>query len=330
MPLAVATRGICAESVHYGSIAVVDAQGGLIAHAGDPKALTFTRSCLKPFQALALIAHAQVGRFDFSPQEVALMCASHSGEPGQIEAVFGILSKSNCSERDLQCGIHVPLGVQFGHQRLKPLRAYTAVHHNCSGKHSGMLALCRLLDASISAYLKIEHPAQQAILSAVAQISGVPSDAIVIGIDGCSAPNMALPLNGLARAYARLAAHASDSGYGPALSTIYRAMCQHPEMVSGEGRFDLALSRAGRGRWITKSGAEGVFGVSLEGRRWGIAIKIADGAPRALQVVAVETLRQLRQFHAPLSAELDCYSRSPILSARGIEIGEVNPIFRLG
>jgi L-asparaginase II len=308
---------------------VVDPEGKLIAHAGDPTALTFTRSSLKPFQALPLIAHEQVGRFDFSPQEVALVCASHSGEASQVEAVLGILAKIGCSRRDLQCGVQVPLGVQLCGTHPKPVDDYTSAHHNCSGNHAGMLALCRLLDALTPDYLVLYHPVQQAIVAAVAHISEVPADEIVVGIDGCSAPTLALPLRGLALAYARLASCPEDPVYGRALAVIYEAMRSHPEMVSGEGRFDLALSRAGKGRWIAKGGAEGVEGIAIKGRGWGIAVKIADGTPRALHSVVVETLAQLRQLRTPLDPVLSPYARPPILTTHGVEIGEVSPVFRL-
>lgn len=329
VPLAVATRGLYPESVHFGSIVVVDPEGRLIAGAGDPLALTFTRSSLKPFQALPLMAHPEVRRFDFNSKEIALICASHSGEPDQVEAVLEILQKIGCTLEDLQCGIHVPLAAQLPGRHPKPLRSYTEAHHNCSGNHAGMLALARLLEAPTATYLTTDHPVQRAIREAVSYLSGVAGDAIVTGIDGCSAPNLALPLSALARGYAGLAAHHPAARFGPALALIHAAMREHPEMVSGQGRFDLSLSLAGRGRWILKSGAEAVMGIALEGRRWGIAIKIADGASRALPVVAIETLRQLRQLRPPLERSLAPYESPPILSARGLEVGELRPVFSL-
>lgn len=329
VPLAVATRGDRTESVHYGSIAVVKNTGRLIYHLGDPQAMVFTRSACKPFQALPLIASEAVTRFGFTAQEIAVICASHSGEPRHLEAVLNILGKLGCSKADLQCGVHTPLYYEALGRQPRAEEVFTPLHHNCSGKHAGMLALCRLLGAPIENYLAQDHPVQKAILEAVARFSGAPRAQIGVGIDGCSAPNFALPLSALALGYARLANDAADAQYGQAPQIIFSAMTEHPEMVSGIKRLDLALIHAGQGDWVTKAGAEGIQGIGIRSRGWGLAVKIADGAARALPAVAVEVLCQLGLLPTPIDVALAPFGSPPITNSRGANTGEVRPVFKL-
>ncbi|MGQ0657146.1 MAG: asparaginase [Chromatiales bacterium] len=328
-PLAVATRGGHVESVHYGSIAVVDRAGKLLWGCGDPHVVIFTRSSLKPLQAIPLIAHPEVGRYDFTRREIALICASHSGEPRHAEAIVGILKKIGCEKRDLQCGVHPPL--YFEAMGISPHAEdiFTTVHHNCSGKHAGMLALCRLLGAPLETYLNPSHPVQQAILAAVAHFSGTTAESIPLGVDGCSAPIFALPLAALARAYARLGEEGGNHRYGDAPQRILQAMTTHPEMVSGIKRIDLALAHVGRGDWLAKSGAEGVHALTIRSRGIGIAMKVADGAARAAHAVIVETLRQIGLVDDVTNTSLAAYARPQLTNWRNMVTGEVLPIFQL-
>lgn len=329
VPLAIATRGGIVEAVHYGSIAVTDAAGRVLYQAGDPAVVVFGRSGWKPFQAVPLLAHPGVTRFGFTDKEAALFCASHSGEPRHVEVVLGILEKIGCAKRDLLCGVHPPLYFEALGQRPHAEDIYTPLHHNCSGKHAGMLALARLIEAPIGTYLDLAHPVQQAILDAIAHFTALPRAAIVVGIDGCSAPNFAVPLAALARAYARLAADAPDPVYGEAPRRIFAAMTAHPELVSGLKRIDLALMHAGRGDLLAKGGAEAVHGLGLRGKGWGIAVKIADGAARAQHVVVIEVLRQLGVFADIADTPLELFGRPKLGNWRGVEIGEVLPVFQL-
>ncbi len=324
VPLAVATRGGQVESVHYGSVGVIDAEGRPCYGIGDPHGLTFTRSACKPFQALALLQHPGSGRWALGSEEIAMLCASHSGEPRHVERVRRLLERFGFGARDLGCGVHPPLYLEALGTH-DPAGSYTALHHNCSGKHAGMLALSKLLNCATEAYLHIDHPVQQAILAAVARCTGVPASQIVTGTDGCGAANFAVPLAALARAYARLGAGC----FGAPGRQVYSAMLAHPELVSGQGRFDLALCAAGRGAWVNKGGAEGVIGIAIGARRWGIAIKIADGAARALQVAAVEVLRQLGLLDRGRDRLLAGYAPLALHNARGTRTGEVRAVFRL-
>jgi len=329
VPLASATRGGIVEAVHYGSIAVVNRDGKLLRHCGDPHAIVFPRSSLKPFQAMPLVAHPDVHRFGFTPREIALICASHSGEPRHAEAVAAMLKKIDCEKRHLQCGVHPPL--YFEAMEIKPHAedVFTVLHHNCSGKHTGMLALSRLLNAPIDSYVELSHPVQQKIHDAVAYFAAIPKEQIVVGIDGCSVPNFAIPLTALARAYARLSSEQADERYGDAPRTIFAAMSAHPEMVSGLKRIDLALMHVGHGDWVAKSGAEAIHALAIRSQGVGIAIKIADGAARAVHVVIVEVLRQLGLINDISNSPLQTYARPKLTNWRGIETGEVLPVFQL-
>jgi L-asparaginase II len=329
VPLAIVTRGDATDSVHYGSIAVVDAEGRLLFSAGDPRYLTTTRSALKPLQALPLVAGGGIERFGYSPAQTALLCASHSGEPRHVDAVADMLQKIECSADDLQCGVHPPL-YYTAREELPPAGArFTALQHNCSGKHSGMLAYCRMCGLPKESYLAFDHPLQEAIRDAVAHMTGVAKSALVAGIDGCSAPNYAVPLDRLAYAFARLAAGGEDARYGAAPRRLAAAMSAHPEMVSGERRNDLILMQAGRGDWVTKVGAEGVQGIGVRSRGWGIAIKVVDGNARGLHPATVSILDQLGLLDAAQRAELEVWREPPIRNYRGIQTGRVTPTVTL-
>jgi L-asparaginase II len=324
VPLAVATRGDAIESVHYGSVAVVDHDGALLYAAGDPHCLTMTRSALKPLQAMPFVAAGGIERFGYTAAQVALLCASHSGEPRHVEAVAAMLAQSGSTADELQCGTHAP-GHYEVRGELPPPPPWSPLAHNCSGKHSGMLAYCVLCGAPKASYLAFDHPLQQAIRRSVAHFTGTPEAQLVAGIDGCSAPNYAVPLSGLARGYARLAAGRDDAAYARAPRILADAMVAHPEMVSGDGRIDLALMRAGRGDWVAKIGAEGVQAIGVRSSGWGIAIKVIDGAKRGLHPATVEVLDQLGLLDAAQRALLAPWREPLIRNYRGITTGAVRP-----
>ena len=329
VPLAIVERGETPESVHYGSIAVVDSDGNLVASAGDPHAAMFTRSSLKPFQAMPVLASGAAAAFEYGPREIALMCASHSGEPRHVEIAASMLERIGCSSGDLQCGTHVPYFYQWTERTPEPGATFTTLHHNCSGKHSGMLTWCRHCRQPIDRYLDPAHPLQVAIRESVAHFTATPEAALRRGTDGCSAPNYALPLSGLARGFARLASGRDDDRYGDAPRRIFDAMAAHPGLVSGERRNDLALMQAGGGDWATKVGADGVQGIAVRSRRLGIAIKIADGNTRGLFPVTVAVLRQLGLGQTPESTPLAPYVDPVQRNLRGLVTGRVRTVVEL-
>ena len=328
VPITVAYRGGHPENIHHGSVAVVNAHGELLASVGDVASPLFTRSALKPFQAMPLIAHA-ADRYALSDADVALLCASHSGEPMHVERAAALLAKIGAGEASLACGSHVPFFFGVNGLAPEPGARFNRLHHNCSGKHTGMLLLAHALGAPQAGYLDPAHPVQQQIAASVCHFSGVPVDQLVQGTDGCSAPNYALPLRSLAHAFARLTLEEPDPVYGRAPQRVARAMSRHPELVSGQGRNDLALMRAGRGDWVSKVGADGVQVLASFSRGIAIAAKVSDGLLPPLMVAFVSALEQLGWLDGESRAALSSLIPPPLKNAAGIEVGEMRAVLEL-
>ena len=346
VPLVVTTRGLSRESgavenVHHGAIAVVAADGRLLYRAGDADYPTFTRSTLKPFQALPFVLDGGPAYFGFTTRELALMCASHSGETMHVDVVAGMLKKIGCVEADLQCGCHVPGFYAALDRKPLPDAVFTPIQNNCSGKHAGFLAACRMHGEPLDSYLEIDHDLQHRVHQIVADIARVAPDTLAVGIDGCSAPNYAMPLARLAHMYARLAQGAADAQYGDGLAALFEAVTQHPDLVSGTARSDLALMTMGKGTmgagtmeagdWVTKIGADGVQAIGVRSAGLGIALKIADGNRDALYCAIAETLLQLGLVSADLVASgetpLTRWHNPTLRNARGMATGEMRAVF---
>ena len=331
------------ENVHHGSIAVVSADGELLHSAGDPDYLTFTRSTLKPIQALPFVREGGHTHFGWGLREVALMCASHSGETMHTEVVASMLASSGSDESQLLCGCHVP-GWYAALDRTPPEGArFGPIEHNCSGKHAGFLAACRLHGESVEDYLQPTSPVQRRVASAVADMTGLAESALnpglttvlIAGTDGCSAPNYAMPLSRLALSYARLAQGAAARQDGDALGVLFDAMTGNPQLVSGTARSDLALMSFAPGDWVTKIGADGAQAIGVRSAGIGIAIKIADGNRDALYCAVIEVLRQLGLFGSSPDArdgvpESLARWRGPVTrNARGLTTGRMSARFKL-
>jgi len=334
IPLAATTRGYpdsgnVIENVHLGSVAVVDTHGRLLWSTGDPDYPTFTRSALKPFQALPFILADGPARFGLSGDEVALLCASHSGEDKHLDGVSSILNKIGLDPGHLECGCAVPLHYEFTGQKPPADAHWTPLHHNCSGKHSGFLAWCRLHDAPTANYVDRAHPLQQAVRSTLADAIGMAPEAMPIGLDGCSAPNYAMPLSRLAHLYARLAHGPQDPQLGGAMGTLRDAMIARPDLVSGEERTDLHWMTAGGGDWVTKIGADAVQAIGIRSAGIGIAIKITDGNVRALHPTVYAVLDQLGLLNAARRELLERYRQPVIKNARGAVAGDIRTLFKL-
>ncbi len=334
VPLVITTRGYpdggyFTENVHLGSVAVVDPEGKLLWSAGDPDFLTFTRSALKPFQALPFLLADGPARFGLDTAELALLCASHSGEERHLSVVSSILDKIGLDPSHLECGCHAPLYYDSVGQPAPPGRRWTALHHNCSGKHSGFLAWCRLHGVASSQYVAPQHPLQQAILAALSDMLQVPGASLPAGLDGCSAPNYALPLRRIAQLYARLAQGSADARLGAVMGDLFGAMTGHPELVSGEARCDLAYMTAGGGDWVSKVGADALQAIGVRAAGLGIAIKISDGNPRALQAACYGVLDQLGLLDARRRSLLASFREPLLLNARGATVGQVRAVLSL-
>jgi L-asparaginase II len=246
-----------------------------------------------------------------------------------VEQVSSILRKSGCSTRQMRCGCHVPYRFTFFDHPMPEGFAYDERHHNCSGKHSGFLAYCVQHGLPTDSYTEVDHPLQQKIRQAVAHLAGLDEQELALGIDGCSAPNYAMPLSRLARSYARLAQPESDGLYGESLAQLAQAMSAHPELVSGTGRNDADFMRAGRGDWVTKVGADGVQVVGSRSRGQALAIKIMDGNKAALFAATVEALDQLGWLDDAQRESLKPWRAQVLLNVAGAPVGERRSVFKL-
>lgn len=327
VPLVETLRGNTVECLHFGALAVSDAEGRLVAAAGNPHWVAFGRSTLKPLQALPVLESGVAWRFGFTRENLALLCASHSGEPMHVAQVQQMLDKVGLQVRQLQCGCHVPLYAEFGQGPVPG--AFDERHHNCSGKHAGFLAWCVQAGQPLHNYLAPGHPLQQAVRRDVAEVVGLQPQQLALGIDGCSAPNYALPLAHLARGFARLATGGADARHGEAFALLVDAMTAHPELVSGTGRSDLAFMQAGRGDWVSKSGADGVQVVASRSRGQALALKVADGNQLAVTAATVAALDQLGWLDARQREELRPWRFEAIANMRGTRVGERRAAFTL-
>ncbi|GAB4520916.1 MAG: asparaginase [Anaerolineales bacterium] len=339
-PLFILNRGETDESIHFGSIAISDAHGNLLYAAGNPYIVTFLRSTAKPFQALPFIEAGGPEHFGLTEREIALLCASHSGTDEHVAVAAAIQHKIGVGEGDLMCGTHYPYHEETA-ERLKAAgQAPSPNRHNCSGKHSGMLAFALLKQAPIADYIAFEHPVQQAILRTFAEMCSLPIEDVALGVDGCSAPNFAVPLYNAAWAYARLCdPHDLPNRRAAACRTITHAMTTHPDMVGGPGRFDTALMQVSNGQIVSKAGAEGYQGIGLrpgalgpDSPALGIALKISDGDLRKSirPAVVLEILRQLGALNAEQQQSLVAFGpQFPIYNWRKLTVGRGRPAFTL-
>ncbi|KEZ02185.1 asparagine amidohydrolase [Burkholderia sp. MSh2] len=328
--LATAMRNGHVERSHWGSVAVTDAQGALLAWCGDPHAYAFSRSTIKPFQAIPFVRDQGPAHFGFSDPEVALLCGSHSGEDFHVAAVDSMLSKIGLSEQDLRCGVHMP--IQYGEDNLPPAGSrFDQRHNNCSGKHAGFLGYCCLHRHTHTDYVADTHPLQQGIVREIEQLSGLRASELWFGTDGCSAPNIGMPLSRLATMWARLASGASGRGAkeDAILSEIFAAMAAHPEMVSGTGRCDLAIARATGGDCVGKVGVDGTYVIGVKSLGLGIAIKIADGDLSALYASAVAVLREIGLVDDENVPALARWDNPRLRNLRGTDVGQLKTMLHL-
>ena len=328
VPLIATIRGDQPENIFYGSVAVVLSNGRLLSSVGDMRTPMYTRSALKPFQAMPLVA-GFADQYALSDADIAVLCASHNGEAAHSTRVASLLKRAGRSDSDLQCGIHVPYYYTSNHLPPPEKGSYGRLQHNCSGKHAGMLMLANALGEPASTYTQRTHRVQEAIADSVAHFSGVAGGKLVTGIDGCSVPNYAIPLPALACAYSRLTRAEPDEIYGNAPMRIFQAMSQHAALVSGMGRNDLALNRAGAGDWIAKLGADGVQAIASRSRQTAITVKIADGDLPMLMLIVVTVLEQMGWMTDTARHALKSYVPGPLRNVAGHEVGHTTAVFQM-
>ncbi|MDQ3251947.1 MAG: asparaginase, partial [Actinomycetota bacterium] len=287
-PVAAVTRGALLESVHRGRLAVCDPDGNVIEAVGDPEAYIYARSSAKPLQALPLVLSGAAEAFGLTDSELAVACASHNAEEPHLAAVRSILKKAGLTEDDLQSGTHLPLYEPEAYELIRSGGEPRPVHGNCSGKHAGMLAVCVHEGYETATYRDPGHPLQRRILSLIAEVCGMREDEVLVAGDNCGVPAFALPLRSFATGLARIATGDAlpDELAGAALR-IRDAMREHPFMVAGTGRLDTDLMNSTD--LLVKGGAEAVLAVGSQDG-WGMALKISDGATRAVRPAALAVL----------------------------------------
>jgi L-asparaginase II len=314
-------RGEILECVHRGTAVVATAAGEVVEAWGDPARVILPRSSFKMIQALPLVESGAADAAGLGAEQLALACASHHGAAVHTGLAASWLAGIGLAESDLRCGAHQPRDAAARHGLRDRGARPGQFHNNCSGKHCGFLTMNRHLGGGPE-YLELDHPLQQTVRLTVEEVSGETVSGHAI--DGCSAPNFAVSLKGLATAMARFAtAGASFSGArAGAARRLVGAMAAHPVLVGGEGGATTALIRACAGRAVVKTGAEGVFVAILPGRGLGVALKIDDGNARGSEAAIAALLAR----HGALERGDPAYAAladAPILNCRGFVHGHL-------
>lgn len=320
-------RGEHVESVHRVAACAVDAAGVVLYRAGEIDVPVYLRSTAKPFIAAAAVEAGVVTAFGLEPREIAIMAASHSGQPIHVNAVLSILRKIGMDVSALQCGVHWPYDEAAAEALRRTGELPTALHNNCSGKHAGILALCRVLRADPSTYLSAQNPAQRQILEFCARLSDDDPTTWPIAIDGCGIPVYATSLRNASRSFARFASltqmQASDA---QALHVVRDAMVEYPEYVAGAGQLDTELTIAGDGKVAAKAGAEGVHGVAAIAQGYGYASKVLDGSSRARGPSTIAALRRLGVLDDAKASALVRFARPTVYNRAGYPVGEIRAV----
>ena len=329
--LAKVIRGETVESIHRGHFIVMDGDGKMVAQGGDPDTVTFYRSACKFLQAIPLITSGAADAFGYEDEEIALACASHSGQKRHVEVAASMLAKIGLDETALHCGTHLPFYRPAANELIREGKNPSTLHNNCSGKHSGMLAVAKKIGASVATYELLDNPVQQQILEIISKFCGVHREDIAVASDGCCVPNFAVPVRAMAKSFVNLVSRADSFGrqISDAAGRIISASLGHPELIGGTDRLDTQIMQAAPGKLLSKVGADGVWlGGILPSDRWpsglGIAVKIEDGDDnRGRPVVVVEILRQLGVL---TKDDLPEISPMPVKNRRGVVVGRVQSV----
>lgn len=323
-------RGDIVESRHAGSIAVFDADGAAVMTYGDIDRPVFPRSAVKTMQALPLVENGAADAYGFGDRELAFTCASHTGEQAHADLARDILGRCGLDVEALECGAHWPMGHDATVELARSGAMPTALHNNCSGKHSGFLCACRHIGLDHSGYVNIGHGYQRMIAEAMTDVTRAPHHAENSGTDGCSIPTYAIPLRNVATGFARMA---TGTGLAPVRASAARrllAACMaQPFYTSGTGQASANFMRTGKGRVFTKDGAEGVFCAAVPELGVGIAIKADDGAGRGREVMLAAVLAKLLAADPELSAAYAALATPVLKNWNGIEVGSLRPVAAL-
>ena len=326
IPMVEIWRGPLLESLHLGHAVVCDAGGQILHSWGDPDAVIYPRSSAKMIQALPLMTSGAAAKYGLTSEQLALACASHNGAHIHTDRVNAWLGQLGMDDSDFRCGTQEPADIPARNELIKTDQSPCQVHNNCSGKHAGFLTLNQHLGAGAD-YVDIDHPVQQACRAAFEEVTGMDSPGY--GIDGCSAPNFATSVHGLARAMSWYAsAHRRSDRASEGAAQLVAAMAKHPDLVAGETRACTNLMRAMDGRMAIKTGAEAVFVAILPEQQLGVALKIVDGATRASECAIASILVSLGVLDAE-HPQTRKYMNAPLLNRRNIDCGVIRPTAEL-
>lgn len=319
-------RGAIVESAHRGAVAVLDADGKAVIEIGDTSRPVFPRSAVKAIQALPLVESGAADAYGFGNRELALACASHSGEPAHVELARSMLAKAGLDGTALECGAHWPSSHDAEIALARAGGLPNALHNNCSGKHSGFICTCVHVGIAHRGYVKAGHALQEMVRDVMQAVTGAVHSADERATDGCSIPTYAVPLRSFALGFARMA---TARGFGPerakAAKRLLSACMAQPFFVAGTGRADVALMEAAPGRIFAKGGAEGVHCAALPELGLGIAIKCDDGAARAGEAICAAVLAKLLHADDAVAAKLRELANTPIESRIGAKVGSLRP-----
>jgi L-asparaginase II len=325
-----ALRGNLVESRHCGAVAVADPSGGLAFALGDIERPVYPRSAIKALQALPLVESGAADRYGLGDEELALACASHNAEPSHVATAASMLARAGLDAAALKCGAHWPIHQPSAHALARAGGQASALHNNCSGKHAGFLCTACAMQAGTDNYFEPSHPVQREVRAALESLTGATLAQDICAVDGCSVPTWAVPLDALARGFARFATGAGLPPERAKAAARLRAACaQQPWHVAGTGRFCTEIMRAFGARVFVKTGAEGVACAALPELGLGIAVKCDDGAGRAAEVVLAATLARFLTGEADRAA-LARFVRPVLRNWNGIEVGSLRSTAAIG
>jgi L-asparaginase II len=318
-------RGALVESRHTGAVAVVDADGRRVLALGEVERPVYPRSAVKALQALPLVESGAADLYGLGPQELALACASHSGEPGHVATVTRMLTLAGLDASALKCGTHWPIHQPSAQALARGGGTATPLHNNCSGKHAGFLCVACAISADRAHYVQPLHPVQRMIKTVLEDLTGTVLSPDVCAIDGCSVPTWAMPLAALARGFARFGTGVGmTSERAKAAARLREACAAHPWHVAGTGRFCTEIMERFGARAFVKTGAEGVYCAALPEQGLGIAVKCDDGSGRAAEVMMAATLAGLLTLDADVAA-LEPFVRPTLHNWNGLAVGAIQP-----
>lgn len=326
-PLAVVTRSRRIECIHYGYVCITDSDNNIKYHIGDANTKIFLRSSAKPFIAVAFVESGAMEKYDITLEELTIICSSHSGQAFHRRAVESILQKIGLNENSLLCGSANPYNEEMVRELIKKDKRPSPLFNCCSGKHSGMLALCKYYDYPIENYNDTNHPVQKLIYKTITELLGCNAEDIILGVDGCTVPCYMLSLHQHSYLYSLLASgYNAKSKYYRSLGLINKAMRENPRMVIGDGEFCTELMKACGSKVIGKVCDEGVYCVSIPEKNLGIVIKVVDGNERAVYPVIIHLLKQLGVLNKTEIANLDLWIYPKVKDHIGAVIGNILPV----